>query len=82
MFLEWEMGNIMVINDLEKDIKIKCIEAGMTQASLANKIGKKSQYINHIVKNNDGVVNKTFLQMMEGLGYDVELVYVKREVKV
>ena len=71
----------MVINDLEKDIKIKCIEEGMTQASLENKIGKKSQYINHIVKNNDGVVNKTFLQMMEGLGYDVELVYVKREVK-
>lgn len=70
----------MVINDLEKDIKIKCIEEGMTQASLANKIGKKSQYINHIVKNNDGVVNKTFLQIMEGLGYDVELVYVKREV--
>lgn len=71
----------MVINNLEKDIKIKCIEADMTQAALANKIGKKSQYINHIVKNNDGVVNKTFVQMMEGLGYDVELVYVKREVK-
>lgn len=25
------------------------------------------------------VVNKTFVQMLEGLGYDIELEYVKRE---
>jgi hypothetical protein len=31
------------------------------------------------VKKNDGVLNKTFVQMMEGLGYDIELIYVKRE---
>lgn len=69
----------MVLNNLEKDIKIKCIESDMTQAALAGKIGKKSQYINRIVKNSEGVINKTFIQMMEGLGYDIELVYVKRE---
>ncbi|WP_031557969.1 helix-turn-helix domain-containing protein [Lachnospira multipara] len=69
----------MVLNDLEKDIKIKCIENDTTQTGLAEKIGKTSQYVNRIVKNNDGVVNKTFVQMMEGLGYDIELTYVKRE---
>lgn len=69
----------MILNDLEKDIKIKCIESDTTQAGLAEKIGKSSQYVNRIVKNTDGVVNKTFVQMMEGLGYDIKLTYEKRE---
>lgn len=28
-----------------------------------------------------GIINKTFIQMMEALGYDVELRYIKREEK-
>ena len=27
----------------------------------------------------DGVVNNTYVKMMEALGYDIELTYVKRE---
>jgi len=69
----------MVINNIEKDVKIKCVEADTTQAALAEKIGKTSQYVNRIVKRTDGVVNKTFVQMMEGLGYDIKLTYEKRE---
>lgn len=71
----------MILNNIEKDIKMKCLENDTTQAGLAEKIGKTGQYINRIVKKNDGVLNKTFVQMMEGLGYDIELVYVKREEK-
>lgn len=37
-----------------------------------------SPYVNRIIKKNDSVVNKTFIRMMEELGYDVELTYVKR----
>ncbi|RHV23267.1 hypothetical protein DXB71_12615 [Blautia sp. OM05-6] len=36
-------------------------------------------YVNRIIKRTDGVVNKTFVQMMESLGYDIELTYVKRK---
>jgi len=71
----------MVLNDIEKDIKIKCIESDTTQASLADKIGKTSQYVNRIVKKKDSILNKTFVQMMEGLGYDIRLTYEKREAK-
>ena len=71
----------MVLNDVEKDIKIKCIESDTTQASLADKIGKTSQYVNRIVKKKDSILNKTFVQMMEGLGYDIRLTYEKREAK-
>lgn len=69
----------MVRNNIEVDVKVKCIEEGKTQAQIAEEIETTSQYVNRIIKKLDGVVNKTFIQMMEALGYDVELIYVKRE---
>ena len=35
--------------------------------------------MNRVIKKPNGVVNNTFVQMMEALGYDIELTYVKRE---
>ena len=69
----------MIKNNIEVDVKVKCIEHEITQAQLAEKIGTTSQYVNRIIKNQDGVVNKTFVQMLEALRYDIELTYVKRE---
>ena len=37
-----------------------------------------SSYVSRIVKSKEHIVNKTFIAMMEQLGYDVELTYVKR----
>ena len=71
--------NSMLKNNIEVDVKVKCIEDGVTQAQLAEKIGTTGQYVNRIIKKQDGVVNKTFVQMLEALGYDIELTYVKRE---
>ena len=70
----------MVTNNIELDVKVKCLEAGMTQQQVGDAIGTTGQYVNRIVKKKDGIVNKTFVQMMEALGYDIELTYVKREV--
>lgn len=61
------------------DVKVKCIENSITQAQLAKKVGTSSPYVNRIIKKQDGVVNKTFVQMLEALGYDIELTYVKRK---
>lgn len=69
----------MITNNIEVDVKVKCIETGKTQVQLAEEIGTTSQYVNRIIKKKDGVVNKTFVQMMEKLGYDIELTYVKRK---
>ncbi len=69
----------MIKNNIEVDVKVKCIENGMTQAQLAEKIETTGQYVNRIIKKKDGVVNKTFVQMLETLGYDIELTYIKRE---
>ena len=69
----------MVRNNIEVDVKVKCIEAGKTQVQIAEEINTTSQYVNRVIKKKDGVVNKTFVQMLEALGYDIELTYVKRE---
>lgn len=69
----------MIKNNIELDVKVKCLEAGVTQQQLGDEIGTTGQYVNRIIKKKDGLVNKTFVQMMEALGYDIELTYVKHE---
>lgn len=69
----------MVKNNIEVDVKIKCLEAGMTQNQLGEAIDSTGQYVNRIIKKKDGIVNKTFVDMLEALGYDIELTYVKKE---
>ncbi len=70
----------MVRNNIELDVKVKCVEQGVTQQTIAEKIGTTGQYVNRIVKKKDGIMNKTFVEIMEALGYDIELTYIKREV--
>lgn len=51
----------------------------MNQEQIAAKIGTTAQYVNRVIKKKDGFVNNTFVQIMEALGYDIELTYVKQE---
>jgi len=69
----------VIKNNLEIAIKGKCLEEGITQAQLAEKVSTSAPYVNRIIKRPEGVVNKTFINMMEQLGYDIELTYVKRK---
>lgn len=69
----------MVINNIEVDVKVKCLEANITQAQLGEKIGTTGQYVNRILKKKDGLVNKTFVEMLEGLGYDIQFTYVPKK---
>ena len=69
----------MVKNNIELDVKVKCIEQGKTQAQVAKEIDTTRAYVNRVIKKNESVVNNTFVKMMEALGYDIEMHYVKRE---
>lgn len=71
----------MLKNNVEVDVKVKCIEVNVTQAKLAQEIGTSAPYVSRLIRNNDKIVNNTFLQLMEKLGYDVELTYVKKETE-
>jgi len=59
---------------------VKCIEGNTTQAKVAEKVGTSASYVRRVINDGDKVMNKTFVSIMEALGYDVELHYVKREV--
>ena len=68
----------MLKNNIELDVKTKCIEENKTQAWIAEEVGTSPAYVSRIVNSKENIVNKTFLSMMETLGYDVRLVYEQR----
>lgn len=69
----------MVRNNFELDIKMKCLESGLTQAQLGERIGTSEQYVNRVIKQKSGnILNKTFVKMMDAMGYDIEVSYIKR----
>ena len=69
----------MVKNNIEIDVKVKCLEEHKTQADIAKIVGTPASYVNKLIRRDEGVVNNTFVKMLEALGYDIDLHYVKRE---
>ena len=69
----------MLQNNIELDLKTKLIESGTTQTEVAEKVGVSLAYVNRITKGREQIVNKTFVKMMDELGYDVELTYKKKQ---
>ncbi len=70
----------MLKNNIELDVKTKCIESGTTQVKLAADIDTSAPYVNRVIKNKETIVNKTFINMMEALGYDIRITYEKRKI--
>lgn len=70
----------MIKNNLEIDVNVKFMEEGLTQARHAEKVGTFAPYFNRIIKNPEDDVNKTFINVMEQLGYNIELTYIMKEV--
>ena len=68
----------MLLNNVESDMKTRLEEEGITQKELAWQIGVSLPYVNRITRGREQLVNKTFLKMMDELGYDVELTYKKK----
>lgn len=69
-----------VLNNFELDVKMKCLEEDMTQQQLGEAIGSTGQYVNRVMKKKEGIVNKTFVEMMDALGYDITLTYTRKRV--
>ena len=71
----------MLKNNIEVDVKTRCIEEKISQQQLADDIGTSGTYVSRLIKHQEKIINKTFIAMMERLGYDVELKYIKRNDK-
>ena len=70
-----------VLNNFELDVKMKCLEEDMTQQQLGEAIGSTGQYVNRVMKKKEGIVNNTFVEMMDALGYDITLTYTRKRVE-
>ena len=46
---------------------------------VVEEIDTTKAYVNRVIKRPDEVGNRTFVKMMESLGYDIELHYVQRD---
>lgn len=69
----------MIKNNLEIDVKVKCLKEGVTQVQLAEMVGTSAPYVSRLINKKDGIVNKVFVDMLDKLGYDIQLTYVKKE---
>ena len=70
----------MLVNNIELDVKTKCIEENKTQNQIAEEVGTSAAYVSRIVNSKENIVNKTFIAIMESLGYNVRLTYEKKSV--
>lgn len=69
----------MIKNNLEVDVKVKCLEEGVTQAQLAQMVGTSAPYISRPINKKEGIINKVFVDMLDKLGYDSQLAYAKKK---
>ncbi len=42
-------------------------------------VGTSAPYISRLINKQNGIVNKTFVEMLDKLGYDIQITYVKKE---
>lgn len=67
----------MLLNDIKKDYKIILATEGLTSKAAAAIAGKKPAYMSQFYNYN--VVAPVFIDIMDKLGYDIKIQYVKRE---
>ena len=79
--LQYRVRCVMVKNDFDIDVKVKCLEERITQAQLAEMVGTSAPYISRLINKQDGIVNKIFVDMLDKLGYDIQVTYVRKEAK-
>lgn len=68
----------MLLNDIEMDIKTKLVESRRTQLDVATEAGFCTSYMTRLMRKTH-VVNRTLVSLMEVLGYDVRIEYVRRD---
>ncbi len=47
--------------------------------SLAQMVGTSAPYVSRLINKKEGIINKVFVDMLDKLGYDIQLVYVKKK---
>ena len=71
----------MLINRIDHDIKLICIELELNKKELAERINTSSKYVNKIINMKVSAVAVDFVRAVEKLGYDIQIEYIERNDK-
>ena len=72
-------GGQMLRNNVEMDLMARFDEDQVTQTRVAERVGVSVPYVNRIIHGKEPIMNKTFVKILDELGYDVELMYVRQK---
>lgn len=67
----------MVKTNIQNEVKKLCIDEGTTLSELAEKCDTSKQYVSRLL-GKTGLVNPMLVKLVEELGYDIEMNFVKR----
>lgn len=67
----------MIKTNIQNEIKKLCIDEGTTLSELAEKCDTSKQYVSRLL-GKTGLVNPMLVKLVEELGYDMEIQFVKR----
>lgn len=67
----------MIKTNLQNEVKKLCIDENTTLTELADRADTTKQYVSRLL-GNDNLVNKMFIRLVEELGYDIEVRFIKR----
>lgn len=70
----------MIKTNIQNEVKKLCIDENTTLTELAESCGTSKQYVSRLL-GKTGLVNAMLVKLVETLGYDIEITFVKREEK-
>ena len=65
--------------EVEVLIKVNSLEEGVTQAQLAQMVDTSAPHISGPINKKESIINKVFVDMLDKLGYDIQLAYAKKK---
>lgn len=70
----------MILNNIERDIALKILRDGRSQLEICNAAGITPSYFTHAKKRSNSMhVSMGTVKILESMGYDIKLQYVKRK---
>lgn len=71
----------MIKNNLQQDMKALMEESNTSAYRVSRNIGRSRQYVYNALSTPHQSISKGLVKIIEGLGYDIQLVFVPRDVR-
>lgn len=71
----------MIRNDLQQDMKNLMKESNVSAYRVSRNIERSRQYVYEALSKPHQSISKGLVRIIEGLGYDIQIVFVPRDVR-